>query len=710
MALINRIRTPADYAPDHRMSRYWIGLFTFSISVMVLIGFGLGILAVLASKGEMNPFTHLFLLPFITAVYGIIGVLLATQYPRNAISWLILLVAFFSALTLMANALNAYTRYGPVSNTDVVSDFAIWLDKWVWWIPTVVPLTHILLLFPDGRLPSPRWQVVSWLAGAGLVAAIVATALHPGELPQFGLPDPNPYGIANAAQVLEFLLNLASMMLLIGILGSIAAVFMRFRRATGRERGQLKWLVYAAALTITALTIVSIFWLADSTNPFLLEMGIMVSSTGVTLLIVAIGCAILQLQLWDIDMLMNRTLVYGLLTVIVAGMYILTVSFLSVLFEGDNLVFSLVATGVVAVSFHPLRDTLQRWINRLLFGDRDDPYKVLKRLSQQLETVWVANEMLPTIVETIAHALRLPYVAIALRHDGYYRVVAAYPSLDEEPRQDNTQIFPLIHGSETIGRIVLEPRGLDEQFSSADYQLLDMIVHQVSIAAYNVRLTAELQRSRERLVTALEDERRRLRRDLHDGLGPVLASMSFRLDAASNFVRVDPDQACQLLTDLKAQVQSSLSEIRRIAYNLRPPALDELGLLGALREYLVSMHQHQTLKLIFDAPGSLPPLSAAVEVAVYRIVLEAVTNVQRHAAAKTCTVRITVNEKANVLSVEIMDDGCGIASTRSIGVGLTAIHERTSELGGRCRVEPLPRGGTRVLTMLPLPNEYQKEN
>jgi signal transduction histidine kinase len=704
MEQISTIQDAVVYVPGQRLRRPLIALFGVSVSAMTIIGFGLGILAVIASNGELNPFTHLFFLPFMTAVYGIIGVLLVVKHPRNTISWLIVVVAFFSALTLIANAYNEFTRFALPQNTGVTLSLFSWLDKWVWWIPTTVPLTHILLLFPDGRLASPRWRFVSWLAGAGLVAGIVGTALHPGELPHFGLPDPNPFGIAGAAHILELVLNLSSAIILVGMVGSIAAVIARFRSATGRERAQLKWLAHAAAIAFTALGIVLVFWIMDPDNPFVIEMGIMVSSAGVTLLIVAIGSAILQSQLWDIDRFINRTLVYSLLTVIVAGMYILVVSFLSVLFDGDNLLFSLVATGVVAVSFHPLRDTIQRWINRLLFGERDEPYNVLKRLSQRLEAVMVVDEMLPAIVETIAQALHLPYAAIALLYDDRYTVTAAYPSLAARPRHEGVEILPLVYRSETIGQLMLAPRGVDEPFSSADFQLLKMIARQASIVAYNVRLAGELQRSRERLVTAREEERRRLRRDLHDGLGPILATMSFRLDATNNFLLTDPDQASQMLIELKEQVQSSLSEIRRIAYNLRPPALDELGLLGALREHLVSTQQHQSMRLIFDAPDALPPLPAAVEVAVYRIVLEAVTNVQRHAAARTCAVSITLDEDPSALRLEVIDDGCGISSTRTAGVGLTAMHERTSELGGECGIEAIPEGGTRVSALLPLPD------
>ncbi|NDJ76126.1 MAG: sensor histidine kinase [Chloroflexi bacterium] len=231
---------------------------------------------------------------------------------------------------------------------------------------------------------------------------------------------------------------------------------------------------------------------------------------------------------------------------------------------------------------------------------------------------------------------------------------------------------------------------------------MDTIARQVAIAAYNVRLTDDLQRSREQIVTTREEERRRLRRDLHDGLGPVLAAMSFRLDAIHNFIENDSDQARNLTVELKAQVQSSLAEIRRIAYNLRPPALDELGLLGALREHLASAQQHDGVCFSLESPEMLPPLPAAVEVAAYRIVTEAVTNVQRHADASVCTIKLALDVHQACLSLEVIDNGRGISSQQAAGVGLTAMRERAAELGGQFCIESPADGGAHIQAWLPV--------
>jgi signal transduction histidine kinase len=251
--------------------------------------------------------------------------------------------------------------------------------------------------------------------------------------------------------------------------------------------------------------------------------------------------------------------------------------------------------------------------------------------------------------------------------------------------------------------LVLSPRARGEDFSPADRRLLDHIAREAGVAAHAVRLTADLQHSRERLVTAREEERRRIRRDLHDGLGPALASLTLKADAARNLLSNDPAAAGALLSDLKTQTQFAIADIRRLVYELRPPALDELGLVAAIHAQAAQYDGHgDGLAIsVVTTPPDLPPLPAAVEVAAYRIVSESLTNVVRHAHARHCQVRITCD---GGLRLEIADDGVGLGATSHSGVGLQSMRERAAELGGVCLVEPAAdHGGTRVLARLPLP-------
>jgi signal transduction histidine kinase len=423
------------------------------------------------------------------------------------------------------------------------------------------------------------------------------------------------------------------------------------------------------------------------------------------IILTSFGFAILRSHLWDIDIIINRTLVYGLLTVCVIGIYALVVGSLSTLLQAQgNFFIALVAAGLVAVLFQPLRLYFQRGVNRLMYGERDTPEKVISRLGHRLEITLAPDAVLPTIVETVAQALKLPYTAITLKEGEGYVLAAAY---GQAPNEDLVRL-PLVYQNEQIGELLLAPRAPGETFSSSDRTLLNDLARQAGIAAHAVRLTSdlqrvavELQRSRIQLVTTREEERRRLRRDLHDGLGPTLGSLTLQLDTARNLYKTDPSAADELLVDLKAQVQAAITDIRRLVYELRPPTLDELGLVSALREQ-VARYRQQSLSITFNAPKYMPQLPAAVEVAIYRIVHEALTNVVRHANAQHCVLSLEVDDH---VCLEVHDDGRGLAEDYRPGVGLTSMRERTAELGGSYMIEPLGAGGTRVFIRLPLLKE-----
>jgi signal transduction histidine kinase len=319
--------------------------------------------------------------------------------------------------------------------------------------------------------------------------------------------------------------------------------------------------------------------------------------------------------------------------------------------------------------------------------------------------------VLPAVTRTVKEALKLPYAEIQLeREDGALETAAAAGN-----PVDNALRLPLVYGGETVGRLVLGPRVGEEGFLDTERRLLEDLAHQIGASAHSalmtdeaLKLSVDLQHSRERLVEAREEERRRLRRDLHDGLGPQLSSQALTIDAVRALMRRDPDAAEELLLELKADAQNAVTDIRRLVYGLRPPALDDLGLIGALRES-AAQYSAKGLRVHVEGPKDLPPLSAAVEVAAYRIIQEALTNVVRHAEANTCTVALAI-EEGSTLIVEVRDDGRGISdlqenSSVRTGVGLTSMRERASELGGSLFIRPLPEGGTRVRARLPLSKE-----
>ena len=430
---------------------------------------------------------------------------------------------------------------------------------------------------------------------------------------------------------------------------------------------------------------------------------------GALLLIpLSIGIAVLRYHLFDIDILINRTLVYGALTVSVVGIYVLVVSYLSVLFQttqgAGQLAISVLATGLVALLFQPLRIRLQRGINRLMYGERDDPYAVLSRLGQRLEATLAPEAVLPPIVETVKESLKLSYTAITFKQDDELVIAAASGTPNNEALR-----LPLVYQGEVVGQLLLGARAPGEKFSSADQRLLEDLAREAGVAVHAVlltanlqRMTTDLQRSRESLVTTREEERRRLRRDLHDGLGPTLASLVQLLDTARTLVSRDPETTARLLGDVKDQLKVAITDIRRLVYALRPPVLDELGLVSAIDEHIGRYNQQNGLAVLLEAPNPFPPLPAAVEVAAYHIALEALTNVARHANAQTCRIRLSFQ---GGLHLEIIDDGVGLPPDCQAGVGFSSMRERAAELGGECKIERGATHGTRVWARLPLPSE-----
>lgn len=677
-------------------------LITLISIVLVMIGLTLSVLALIAD-GRHPTFSHQFFTPVLTIAYSVVGALVASRHPRNPIGWMFCATGFLTALNMLSAGYDVYDRLAMPNGTLPGAVLARWLNLWAWLPNTLLPFTFLLLLFPTGRLLSTRWRSVAWAAGLGTAAITIAIAFDPTPPKGLGITGSNPFGMPGGAAITNALLAVAAPLLAVGILGSIASVVVRFRRADGVERAQVKWLAYAGVFVVVGNLVGSIPFSIWPDNSWTLEFSIVMTFVTLVGIVTATGIAVLRYRLWDIDVVINRTLVYGSLSALVIAIYILIVGSLGALLQAEgSLPISLFGTGIVALSFEPLRERLQRSVNRLMYGERDDPYAVLGRLAQRLEVVIAAQVVLPTIVETVADALKLPYAAITLKEGERFVTAAEYRrgAMPERKLAGELEILPLVFQAEPIGQMVLAPRAPDEPFSRTDRRLLEAIARQAGIAAYNVRLTQDLQHSRERLVTTREEERLRLRRDLHDGLGPVLAAMSFRLDAIHNLVENDPAAVRKLAVDLQAQIQEALMDIRRIAYDLRPPALDELGLVGALKEHIASYTQGQGPQITLEAPATLPPLPAAVEVATYRIALEAMTNVSRHAGAQHCSVRLSL---ADELDMEITDDGRGLPDTVRAGVGLTSMRERAEELGGTCITQALPGGGTGVMVRLPLP-------
>jgi two-component system, NarL family, sensor kinase len=615
--------------------------------------------------------------------FAVVGALILSRHPRHRLGWL-----YVGSAVAMATALFAfpYAWYGLVTAPGAVPAALLvgWLSAWIWTLGFSPAVTFGLLLYPDGRLPSRRWWPAAVVSAAAVIGLALATAFSPGPLTNHPIAD-NPLGISGAGEIFKVVASVAQPLVLIGFASGVAALIVRWRRAPagGIERRRISLLALAAGLNLAIVLVPG----GTGEVPWTVTVLVLAAAS---LIPAAIGVAILRHHLYDIDVALNRSLVYGCLTVAVVALYV-GLAWLLAQLLGSGSLASILATGLAAAAVLPLRAPLQRVVDRAMYGESGDPYAAVSRLTGQLQAAAAPGEGLAAIADATAVSLRLPYVAVETATG--LRAEHGKASGNEQHRLD------LVHQGYSVGWLVVEGRR-QQALTTRDVALLTDLARPAGAAVYAYGLADALRTSQRRLVEAREEERRRLRRDLHDGLGPTLAGIGLGIDAVTDLIQNDPDLARTILADLKRETTGAVDDVRRLVYDLRPPALDELGLLGAVRQQTERLAaRHGGLDIRVEAPQHLANLGAATEVAAYRIAIEAVANAARHGHARHCAVRFATN---GMLSVEIVDDGDGIAPGTRPGVGLGAMHERAAELGGECTVYRLTPAGTRVLALLPL--------
>lgn len=583
-------------------------------------------------------------------------------------------MALFSALLMIVLLTGLSLPVLILANNLYSGTFPRWMDAWI-----AVGFGLLILffyLFPVGRLASNLTLGLALALGLWLTLGLFERSLLIWYLPR------------------SILISVSLGWIITGV---IALVY-RYLHSDSFQRQQIRWIVWGAGASAAGLMLQVVPMLFDLNASTRVLQDFLLYPLGQLLkacLPLSVAFAILRYRLWNIELILNRVLVYGSLSVLTMLGYLGTIFVLHVVFTGlSNPVISFLAAGVVAILFEPLRQRLQRAVNRWMYGERDDPYAVLSRLVGTLERTPSTNKVLPAIAETIAHSLKIPYVAIWLDQDGEEILAAASGS-------ETTDLvsFPLVYQGEAIGRLEVARRAPREEFSEADRRLIENIAHQAGAAAQTVRLNTELIRSRAQIVNEREDERLRIRRDLHDELGPLLAAQGLKLSAAQQVIYTKPEKAESLVDEVIQQNRQTVADVRRLVHGLRPPVLDQLGLVEAVRDLARNHGGGPALEIIAPSDG-LPHLPAAVEVNAYRILLEAWNNAVRHSHANRCIVKFLVEQDFLVISIQ--DDGVGMPKEYRAGVGLRSIRARAEEIGGSLRIDEIQPHGTRITARLPL--------
>jgi signal transduction histidine kinase len=640
-----------------------------------------------------------------------VGALIVSRQPANRVGWIlcataVAITASFS-LPVTYAALGLYVRPGSVP-------LPLWplLLSELSFAPTIcLPLVALPLLFPHGQTPSRRWLLVFVAPAIGWLLTVPMAGDSTAFTSQYHVPGPLAIGALTGYQNSP-LVATAPLFLLIGVLLAFASLVVRYRRGSADERHQIKWFLAAMGVTILA------FFVAGIRLP---GLGIVIPAwlgpLSFITLPTAIGVAVLKYRLYDIDVVINRTLVYGALAVFITAVYVaIVVGIGTVVGSGGkpNLALSIVATAIVAVAFQPVRERLQKFANRIVYGKRATPYEVLSQFSERVAESYAADDVLPRMARVLADGTGAARADVWLRTGDILRQAASWPvhSAAAEPARMAGDSLPEMlevdravevrHQGELLGALTVTKRK-GESLTPVEEKLLSDLAGQAGLVLKNVGLTAELlqrledlRASRQRLVAAQDEERRRLERNLHDGAQQNLVALKVKLGLAELMAEKDPARAKQLVGELKSDADEALETLRDLARGIYPPLLADKGLAAALE----SQARKATVPVEVVAVG-VGRYPQDIEAAVYFCCLEALQNVQKYAQATRATVHLA--QAGGVLAVAVEDDGRGFdPHATKKGSGLQNMEDRLDALGGTVEIHSAPGSGATVTVRLPV--------
>lgn len=651
------------------------------------------------------------------------GAVIAARQPRNVIGWLLLVIPLWAAFAFMAGN---YATYALVTAPGAVpfGRAAAWIDRWAI-VPTLCLPILLFLLFPDGRVPSARWRPVLWLACGAPPLTAALFALTPGRMTGAfaeltSIRVINPTGIRGAGGVIEVLSVVGGFSCLLAVMLAGASLVARFRSRRGDERQQIKWLAFvgAAFLAELALTVGVGIPLGDSAavqgfGNWMFRLMFLTLALGIP---AACAVAILKYRLYDIDVVISKTVVYAMLAAFITAVYTLVVVGAGAIAGSGgrpSLGLSILATALVAVAFQPVRERAQRFANRLVYGGRATPYEALSQLSERVASTYASEDLLPSMARIVAEATGAARTDVWLRSGGEFRDGAWWPA-DAEPRpvillpdgslpaeSGPERIVPVIYDGELLGGLsITKQRG--DAFTPAEDKLVGNLAAQAGLVLRNVGLNeqlmarlAELRASRERLVTTQDRERRRLERDIRDGAQRQLAGLASKLGLAAQALEQDEDHAKALLDEVISHSAEALKDLRELARGIYPALLADMGIAAALD----AQARKAPIPVSVEA-GGIGRYPQETEAAVYFCTLEALRNAAEHADPSRAIVRLS--ESNAELAFEVADDGRGFdPSTTHQGTGLQGMADRIDALGGHVQVDSGPGQGTRISGRVP---------
>jgi signal transduction histidine kinase len=632
------------------------------------------------------------------AAFPLMGALIASRRPENAIGWIFCGIGVLWGLAALTAEYSTYAllRRDPL----IGGGIAAWMQRWIWAPGVTLPMTFLLLLYPDGHLPSKRWRPVAWLAGLAIVLQTVPVALASWSLPgrfllrvDEDVPPgaPASFETAFAVQVIAILL-----VFVIGI-ASAGSLVVRYRRARDEQRAQIRWFALAGAALVVAVIL----------NSPLFDIGGGWLFTVVFFIPAAAAIAILKYRLYDIDVVINKAVVVGVLAAFITIVYGgIVVGVGAAVGNAGSPVLSAVAAGVVAIAFQPVRHRAQRLANRFVYGERATPYEVLSDLSERVGASYATDDILPRMARILAEATGATRAEVWLREGRVLRRRGSWPAEvegasvpladDDLPAfDDRTLVMPVRHQGEFLGALTLE-KPPNDPLTAAEEKLVADLASQAGLVLRNAALIEDLRSSRQRLVAAQDEERRRLERNLHDGAQQQLVAMAVKLRLLENVIPKDPRAALEMTRQVGSEVGDALDNLRDLARGIYPPLLADKGLPAALE----AQARKAPVPVTVHADG-IRRYGPQIEAAVYFVCLEALQNVAKYAEATKAVIHLSVDR--GELRVEISDDGRGFdPSVTPMGTGLQGIIDRLAAIGGTVEVRSAPGAGATVAGRVPV--------